>query len=125
MTFLDTIIVRKKAGSLRYDFNIVGLSGLKAKKRKTSLLLNPMNIDPDIVKGYNKIFMVHHSKKKFTRPLNRISFKEKKLIMNDLLNSEPVFKDIKVETFSMSFLEDYKNKKIPRKLNLNGYSCEK
>lgn len=112
----------KKGGSLRYDFNIVSLKGLSAKKRKTTLIFNPVNVDPDMVKGYNKIFLIHHKKKKFTKPLNKIEKDEKKLILKDLLKNVPLKQDIRVKKFELEFS---KKKKKVKKFKINGYQCEK
>lgn len=86
------------------------------------MIFNPVNVDPDKIKGYNKIFLIHHKKKKFTKPLNKIEIDEKKLIIGDLLNNIPLKQDIRVKKFELEFA---KKKREVKKYTINKYECER
>lgn len=86
------------------------------------MIFNPVNVDPDMIKGYNKIFLIHHGKKKFTKPLNKIEKDEKKLIIKDLLSNIPLKQNIRVKKFELEFS---KKKMKVKKYKINKYECER
>ena len=86
------------------------------------MIFNPVNVDPDMIKGYNKIFLLHHEKKKFTKPLNKIEKDEKKLIIKDLLSNIPLKQNIRVKKFELEFS---KKKMKVKKYKINKYECER
>lgn len=86
------------------------------------MIFNPVNVDPDLIKGYNKIFLINHRKKKFTKPLNKIEKDEKKLILTDLMSNIPLKQDIRVKKFELEFA---KKRGEVKKYKISGYDCER
>jgi len=119
LTPSDKMLLRKRNDSIRFDFNIVKFKGLTTKKRPTSLLFNPLNIDPSIATGGNKLYVLKHKTKEFSRPLKKISENEKVLIMNDIF-SKPTIRN-KYELCSI----DDRHSGSSKITQINGYACRK
>lgn len=112
--------MKKQGDSLRFDFNIVSIKGLKCKKNPTSLLFNPLNVSDDQIKGYDKIFILDHKEKTFSRLLSRIKPVEKKTVIRDFLTKSQRKRKIVVEDFFVKFQNEKK-----KFWKLNGFKCQK
>lgn len=115
--------MRKKGETLRFDFSIVSLNGLNCKKSPSSIIYNPLNISENQIKGFNKIFLLNHEKKFFSRPLSKIQLEEKKLILGEFLVKKKQRRKFKVEDFVLKFPET--EKENSKKVKVNGYDCKK
>ena len=120
--YIDTFKLWKHGNSLRLDYNLVGINGIRAKKRDMTLLFNPKgNVlqREDFLKfeknskNSKKFWIINRTKKLFTNPLvfflkkkvflhffihkQEIDLEEKKKILLDILSSQPVHGNFNVK----------------------------
>ncbi|CAD8084585.1 unnamed protein product [Paramecium sonneborni] len=108
----DTIKLYKYEQQLRLDSTLVGFSKLQCKRRNTSLLFKQ-----------NKLFQINRTNQFYTDPLEELDTEEKKLIIYDILHSEPVSGALDITSCTIKQCMDWRGRKIIEQVGQ--YSCEK
>ena len=119
----DKMVFQKRGDSLRLDFSIVNFKGIYTKKRKTSIIFNPLNIDPSYTRGGNKLFMLNHKYKRFSRLLSSITKEEKKLILKDIFRYGFVRDSYSLNKFDLCYSRYGEQK--GNKVTIDGLECDK
>lgn len=82
---VDTFTLTKYKSSIRLDFRMVpGSKGISYQP--SSLLYNPLNIDPEDLCKLKKVVWVNHEKQTFNTPFSLITLQEKKALLKDLFH---------------------------------------
>jgi len=115
----DKIRILKRGDSIRCDYNIVKFKGISTKKTPTSLIYNPLNIDPSLARGSNKLYILKHKKKSYTRPLRKISPEEKQIVMEGIFKQESIR-----DKYQISSLQDI-HRTTSRTKTINGHKCSR
>ncbi|CAK80878.1 unnamed protein product (macronuclear) [Paramecium tetraurelia] len=108
----DTIKLYKYKQQLRLDSTLVGFSKLQCKRRNMSLLFKQ-----------NKLYQINRSNQFYTDPLEELDTEEKKLIIYDILHSEPVSGALDITSCTIKQCVDWRGRKIIEQVGQ--YSCEK
>ncbi|CAD8077676.1 unnamed protein product [Paramecium primaurelia] len=108
----DTIKLYKYKQQLRLDSTLVGFSKLQCKRRNMSLLFKQ-----------NKLFQINRSNQFYTDPLEELDTEEKKLIIYDILHSEPVSGALDITSCTIKQCVDWRGRKVIEQVGQ--YSCEK
>jgi hypothetical protein len=84
----DTFKIWKIGTNLRFDFNFVGMHGIKAKKRSMSVIFRDGRL-ANHLKG-SDLLMINHDKETVINMMEDFDFEERLAIINEIMHADPI-----------------------------------
>lgn len=92
----DTFKIWKVGTNIRLDFSLVGYEKLASKRRNMTVLFRDTNNCYDKYKDFD-IMLLNRDRKIIVNPLEDLDYEEKLAVITDIINSEAVKSDLKID----------------------------
>lgn len=129
--YRDDVSVQKKGNSIRLDFSLLPKGNKDMVHQSTTMIYNPLNLDPDDLTMHNKIVLVNHERRTFTAPFGKVVHKEKQALLKDIFfmvaqkNKDYLVNQVKVEDLRAFKVQSRGIHKIELKFMLNRIKDQK